>query len=267
MKPPLRRLLFLLALCFCLGFVAIAPAPLQAQIPAACNYTGTFTGVATSNVFDNRVLGCYQWRVGYSSTGFSAVSLQFEYAPDNAGVPGSWTAFTGSTTVTDGSNPSTSITTATIGIHASAAFVRVNLVSKTGTGTIYWRFDGANSALPVASTPRPIVVGYSFGPGNVAGATAYWTVPFNCVIQRWDMTVVPSGSASIDVWKGAGVIPTVSNTITASAIPAIASGTVATNSTLVGWTTTVNAGDVIAFNLKTITSTPAVSLTLSCRPT
>jgi hypothetical protein len=106
---------------------------------------GTFTGTGTSIVIDNRRTGCYQWRVTYSNEGYSALSIQLENAPDSGGVPGSWSAFTGSTVVTDGSNPSTNSSFATIGIHSTASFVRLNLTSATGTGAVTYQVWGANS--------------------------------------------------------------------------------------------------------------------------
>lgn len=128
------------------------PITVHAQVPTTCTLNGSFTGVAVSAQIDNRTLGCYQWRLSYNSTGFSAISIQVEQAPDAGGVPGSWAAFTGTTVVTDGSNPSTNTNSAIIGIHSAAAWVRINLVSKTGTGTIKYQFWGANSTSNVASS-------------------------------------------------------------------------------------------------------------------
>jgi hypothetical protein len=123
-----------------------------AQSPAVCNFAGTYTvptaAAGSATYFDNRKQGCYQWRVTYTATGFSALSVQLESAPDNGGVPGSWSAMT----PTDGSNPSTSTNTATIGAHQSAAFVRLNLVTATGSGSLTYQTWGANSTSNIAGT-------------------------------------------------------------------------------------------------------------------
>lgn len=109
-----------------------------------CQFGATIAASGFSTSFDNRSLNCYNFRVTYTSTGFSAISLQLESAPDVSGTPGSWSAFTGATVVTDGINPSTSTNTATIGIHSSAAWVRINLVTATGTGTLKYQVFGAS---------------------------------------------------------------------------------------------------------------------------
>lgn len=140
-------------------FLLVSDTPVaHAQVP--CMINGSFSASGTSIVLDNRRTGCYQWRVTYSNAGFSALSIQLESAPDNGGSPGSWSAFTGSTVVTDGTNPSTSITFATIGIHSTASFVRLNLSSATGSGVISYQVWGANST-SVAS----------LGAGGSSGAT------------------------------------------------------------------------------------------------
>lgn len=107
-----------------------------------CNIAGNFTATGDSLILDNTKLGCYQWRIAYSSTGFSALSISLQTAT-TAG--GSYSDYTGATVVTDGSNPSTTTTHAIIGIHANGAFVKLRLGSVTGSGTIIYQVWGANS--------------------------------------------------------------------------------------------------------------------------
>lgn len=59
------------------------------------------------------------------------------------------------------------------------------------------------------------------------------------------------GNCVIDIWKApfTSFPPTIANTITAAALPTISGGVTYSDSTLVGWTTTINAGDVLAFKL------------------
>lgn len=65
------------------------------------------------------------------------------------------------------------------------------------------------------------------------------------------VTVGGPGSCVIDIWKApfASFPPTVANTITAAALPTIVAGTTYSDSTLTGWTTAVNVGDILAFKL------------------
>lgn len=140
----------------------------HAQIPSACNRSGTFTSAGFSPAFDNTELGCYQWRITYTSSGFSVVSIQFESAPSFSGP---WTAFSGATVVIDGTNPSTDIIAATIGIHAAAAFVRIRATTLTGSGAVTWQYHGANSTLPLASAKGPSGSTGGTGPPGSTGAT------------------------------------------------------------------------------------------------
>lgn len=81
----------------------------------------------------NNVAGVYEWRLTYKSTGFSALSLVVQSAPDSSGAPGTWVTFVGTVT---GSNPNTAIDQASTDLVAFNPWVRVMLTSKTGTGTI-----------------------------------------------------------------------------------------------------------------------------------
>lgn len=97
------------------------------------------------------------------------------------------------------------------------------------------------------------------GSALVAGSTAttYFTIPYACTISAWNITLSPADTATIDIWKIATgtAIPTVSNTIVASAAPAISTGTAIHSTTLTGWTTAVAANDIIGINLKAVGGT------------
>jgi hypothetical protein len=78
--------------------------------------------------------GCVTWTIVYYSTGFSVLSLRLDSAPDSSGVAGTWGAFSG--TLLSGINPNTAITQAFTTVTGYNPWVSVDLVSKTGTGTI-----------------------------------------------------------------------------------------------------------------------------------
>jgi hypothetical protein len=97
------------------------------------------------------------------------------------------------------------------------------------------------------------------GGGSVitTGVKGFVVVDFDCEILQWTIQSSIAGSIVVDVWKKAYVIntvPTVANTIAASAKPTLTSSLANQNTTLTGWTTTVSAGDVLAFNVE---ATPA----------
>ena len=95
--------------------------------------------------------------------------------------------------------------------------------------------------------------------------TAYFTVPHACTIAAWNITV-NAGTATFDIWKVATgtAIPTSSNSITASAQPAISTGTAIHSTTLTGWTTSVSANDIVAINLKTVATATFASIVVEC---
>jgi hypothetical protein len=115
---------------------------------------------------------------------------------------------------------------------------------------------------------RQRAIGYNFDGGGAALTTSnagYFTVPFACTISAWSATV-DTGTITWDVWKIATgtVIPTVSNTIVASAAPVIASGTALHSATLTGWTTAVAANDIFGFKVSAVASATRASLVLEC---
>lgn len=94
------------------------------------------------------------------------------------------------------------------------------------------------------------------------GPTNAFTFPSNANIVKWVMAGDTVGSAVVDVWKTNGSVPSVSNTITASALPTLSSAQYATNTTLTGWTTSVAAGDVFVGNLNSVSTFTKVTLQL-----
>lgn len=143
--------------------------------------------------------------------------------------------------------------------------------TNTATANIFTQREGAVS--PGGSTTSAGTAIHSIGAifdgggsAMTAGKTVYFTVPYSCSIQAWNITV-DTGTATIDVWKIATgtAIPTVANTITASATPAISSGTAVHSTTLTGWTTSVSANDIFGVNLKTVASATEASLVMQCQ--
>lgn len=127
-----------------IGFL-LAAASLLGQCAAN---SPQFTAAGNVSVtIDNRTKACYSWVFTYNSTGFSALSIQVEGAPDVAGVPGTWAAIVAPALVT-GSNPSTTTTYDAMTLQVNPPWVRVHLVSKTGTGTITYQLTGTAGAAP-----------------------------------------------------------------------------------------------------------------------
>jgi hypothetical protein len=148
----MKKLLFLLCL-LPLGLFA------QTTIKPDCSIPFSFsTTASTSNLTcGNNTLGITNWVLVYTSTGFSAISLVVQSAPDVAGAPGSWGTFGGTVLTTSqypgssGINPNTSITSANTGLAGYFPWVRINLASITGTGKVTGSLYGfLNSTLSKA---------------------------------------------------------------------------------------------------------------------
>jgi hypothetical protein len=113
------------------------------------------------------------------------------------------------------------------------------------TGTILFIIDGGGSAI-------------------TTGEKGDLTIPFACTINEWTLLADQSGSIVVDIWKDtyANYPPTVADTITASAKPTISTATKGQSSTLTGWTTSIAAGDILAFNVDSASTVQRVTLSL-----
>lgn len=89
-------------------------------------------------------------------------------------------------------------------------------------------------------------------------------IPFGCTIVRSTLLADQSGSIVVDIWKDtyANFPPLVGDSITASAKPTISSSNKAQDSTLTGWTTLITAGDILRFNVDSITTITRATLSL-----
>ena len=95
-----------------------------------------------------------------------------------------------------------------------------------------------------------------------AGIKGYVTIPYACTIVAWYITSDVLGACVIDVWKAAGVIPTVVNTIVGTEKPTLSSAAVNSNTNPTTWTVAVSAGDVIGFNVVSNVNCKKISLVI-----
>lgn len=122
----------------------------------------------------------------------------------------------------------------------------------------------ATAQLPVNSTLREVSFSLD-GQGSpiTSGGTWYLAaVPFAGTITGWNIVADISGSIVVDVWKTNAAVPTVANTITASALPTLSSAQAAFGGAVTGWTTAVAVGDVFAFHVNSAATLTKLSLTL-----
>lgn len=201
------------------------------------------------------------------------VAISGDVAITNAGV----TTVATVNGVAYGTSPSTNTVPVVTGTNAityeavpNAALANSAVTITAGTGLS----SGGSVSLGSSITPavslntRSRAVGAGFdgsGSALTSGKVVYFSVPFACTISAWDIAV-DAGTITFDVWKisTGTAIPTVTNTITASALPALSTGTNLHSTTLTGWTTTVTANDIFGIDINTVATATKATLILEC---
>lgn len=94
-------------------------------------------------------------------------------------------------------------------------------------------------------------------------------IDFVGTIEAVTMLADQSGSIMVDIWKGtyANFPPTDADSITASAVPAITTAIKSQDTTLTGWTTSIAAGDILRYNVDSVTSIQRLTITLKVKRT
>lgn len=102
------------------------------------------------------------------------------------------------------------------------------------------------------------------GAGTVltTGNKGYLTIPYSGTITGWQVIANASGSCVIDVWKAAGTIPTVANTIAGTEKPTLSTQQINSDLTLTTWTTSVSVGDIVCFNVDSAATITRVNLNI-----
>jgi hypothetical protein len=96
------------------------------------------------------------------------------------------------------------------------------------------------------------------------GFKGFLEVPFGCTINRVTALADQSGSIVVDIWKDtyANYPALDADSITASAPVTISAATKSQDSTLTGWTTSIAAGDILGFNVDSVTTCQRVTISL-----
>jgi len=133
--------------------------------------------------------------------------------------------------------------TATTGLEISTTSLQMTAAQRTSE--IVFVIDGGGSTI-------------------TTGQKGYLPIDFACTITQATLVADASGSIVIDVWKDtyANFPPVDADSITASAPPTLSTAQKSQDATLTGWTTSIAAGDVLGFNVDSITTCKRVTLTL-----
>jgi hypothetical protein len=133
--------------------------------------------------------------------------------------------------------------------------------------------DNASVYSTVQSTSANVgksVIGITLdgaGSAITTGYKGFIQVPYDATIISATLLGDTSGTLVLDIWKDtyANYPPTDADSITGGNEPHLTSTDKYTDSTLTGWTTTINAGDVIAFNVDAASTVTKATLTLEVR--
>ncbi len=126
-----------------------------------------------------------------------------------------------------------------------------------------WNQDVVNN--PIALLPAGILFLIDGGGNELStGISGDIEIPFKCDIDRVTLLADQSGSVVIDIWKDtyANYPPTDADSITASAVPTITTALKYQDSTMTGWTTALAAGDILRYNVDSVTTITRVLVAL-----
>ena len=123
-----------------------------------------------------------------------------------------------------------------------------------------------NDVLKPLSTGEAELVFIIDGGGSAitTGQKGHLEIPFDCTIQGWTIMSDQSGSIVVDVWKDtyANFPPTVADTIAGTEKPTLSTAQKNQDLSLTTWTTTLSKGDILAFNVDSITTVTRVTIIL-----
>ena len=166
----------------------------------------------------------------------------------------SW--FLGAVDIAGDLNVQGSLTAASLAdVNAIEALTGNGLLKRTGSNT--WALDPGVCALTFVKDYDGVEL-----PTGIIGALV---VPFACDITGVTLLADQEGDIVVDIWldDSASYPPTNADSITASAPPTISSDDHSEDTTLTGWTTTVAAGDVLFFNVDSVTDITRITIVLT----
>ncbi len=111
-------------------------------------------------------------------------------------------------------------------------------------------------------------IGFTIDAGTsviTTGLKGYVIIPYDAIIQSWTVVADISGSIVIDVWKDTfnNYPPLVSDSIAGTEKITLSSQTKNQDVSLSSWTTNINAGDILAFNVDSASTVHRVTVSMS----
>lgn len=98
------------------------------------------------------------------------------------------------------------------------------------------------------------------------GIKGYLEIPMALTILSWKIMADQAGSFQLDIWKApfASFPPVIGNSITGSAKPILTSAISSSSSVLTGWTTSIDKGDILAFNVVSNVTCQQITFSMDC---
>lgn len=118
-----------------------------------------------------------------------------------------------------------------------------------------------------ASQLPPGIINFSIDGGGSAittGVKGYAVLPYDCTVTGWQLLADQAGSIVVDIWRDtyANHPPLDADSITASATPSISGAVKNQSTTLTGWTTQLNEGDILVFNVDSASAITSLTVAL-----
>lgn len=216
--------------------------------------TGSFTGSFIGSLF-----GTASWATNALSASFITASNVFGPYGSNSVISASY-ALTASYALNGGTG-----TIDTGSLLTTASISGDTITFTKGNGSTFPIVVPTGSSGP---TPGGVLSG-SFGvtvdgagSAITTGNKGYVVVPYGGTITGWTLIADQSGSCVIDVWKAAGTIPALSDSITGTEKPTLASQQINSDINLTTWTSSVSPGDIFAFNVDSASTLTRVNLSI-----
>lgn len=133
---------------------------------------------------------------------------------------------------------------------------------------------GAGNPYVTSSDPRVErdgirIVLDGYGAELSVGAQEFFVMPFSGVVTGWDIVGDQSGSLVVDVWKDsyANFPPDSGDSIAGTEKPTLSSEQINQDLNLTTWTTALGTGDVLVFNVDSVTTIEKASVQLRIKRT
>jgi len=128
-------------------------------------------------------------------------------------------------------------------------------------------FDDVKTRLETGITREITFIIDGGGSAITTGEKGHLRVPFKCEIQKVTLLADQSGSIKIDIWKDTyeNFPPTDADSICGGNEPEISAGTKNKDGTLTDWTKTIDANDILSFNVDSCSTIERVTISLKVK--